>query len=73
MDLETKDDAGPWRKSSGYLPAMNTTSEGTSETGRTEELYSIYFSSIFRSESSSRTARCESQSQSESESETQKV
>ena len=39
MDLETIEDAGPWREPSGYFPAMYVTVEGTSETGRRLELY----------------------------------
>ena len=33
MDLDVNDDAGPWRKPSGYFPAINDTSEGISLTG----------------------------------------
>ena len=44
MDLETIEDAGPWREPSGYFPAMYVTVEGTSETGRRLELYTKNFS-----------------------------
>ena len=39
MDFDFNDEAGPWRKPSGYFLAINVTIDGTSQTGPISELY----------------------------------